>query len=59
MSSEDRSGDEPVVDRADYDPDYDPDAPIVCEICGSRMFYTGACKIQCPNCGFKRDCSDP
>lgn len=47
------------MDRADYDPDHDPDAPIICEICGSRMYYTGACKIACPNCGYKRDCSDP
>lgn len=48
-----------AVDRADFDPSYDPAAPIVCEICGSEMQYTGACKILCRVCGYKRDCSDP
>jgi hypothetical protein len=47
------------VDRADFDPDFDPDAPIVCEVCGNHMHYTGACKILCGRCGYKRDCSDP
>lgn len=50
---------ESVVDRADYDPAYDPAAPILCELCGSEMRYIAACKILCPNCGYKRDCSDP
>ena len=49
----------PVVDRADFDPTYDPSRPIECECCGGTMYYTAACKIQCPNCGYKRDCSDP
>lgn len=48
-----------LPDRADFDPEYDPEAPIHCELCGTQMYYTGACKIQCPNCGYKRDCSDP
>lgn len=48
-----------VVDRADFDPGYDPAAPIECEMCGHEMRYTAACKIQCSNCGYKRDCSDP
>jgi ribosomal protein S27AE len=30
----------------------------VCEICGTLM-YDHNCKIVCPNCGYKRDCSDP
>lgn len=47
------------VDRADFDPDYDPAAPIECEVCGSEMRYIAACKILCSNCGYKRDCSDP
>lgn len=47
------------VDRSDFDPAYDPSGPIECECCGATMYYTAACKIQCPNCGFKRDCSDP
>ncbi|HEX6749306.1 MAG TPA: hypothetical protein VF092_18575 [Longimicrobium sp.] len=29
-----------------------------CEMCGTRM-YDHSCKIVCPNCGYKRDCSDP
>lgn len=48
-----------VADRADFDPSHDPQAPIMCELCGAEMYYTAACKIQCPNCGYKRDCSDP
>lgn len=47
------------VDRADFDPAYDPSAPISCEVCGSEMHYIAACKILCPNCGYRRDCSDP
>ncbi len=30
----------------------------VCELCGATMFDHN-CKIVCPNCGYKRDCSDP
>lgn len=29
-----------------------------CEICGYGM-YGLHCKIICPNCGYRRDCSDP
>ena len=29
-----------------------------CEICGSEM-YGLHCKLVCPNCGYRRDCSDP
>jgi hypothetical protein len=29
-----------------------------CDICGVEMFDHN-CKIVCPNCGYKRDCSDP
>lgn len=29
-----------------------------CDICGVEM-YDHNCKIVCPNCGFKRDCTDP
>jgi hypothetical protein len=29
-----------------------------CECCGTVM-YDHNCKIVCPNCGYKRDCSDP
>lgn len=48
-----------AVDRADYDPAYDPGAPVRCEVCGGEMFYTAACKLECPRCGYTRDCSDP
>ena len=33
-------------------------AEHVCERCGTVM-YDHNCKIVCPNCGYKRDCSDP
>lgn len=29
-----------------------------CEVCGCRT-YGLHCKIICPNCGYRRDCSDP
>jgi hypothetical protein len=34
--------------------------PLVhhCERCAARMF-DHHCKIVCPNCGYRRDCSDP
>lgn len=47
------------VDRADFDPRYDPNEPIICEVCGNEMRYTAVCKIECRVCGYKRDCSDP
>lgn len=48
-----------AVDRADYDPSYDPNAPVHCEVCGAEMYYTASCKLRCPRCGYTRDCSDP
>ena len=29
-----------------------------CELCGGEMFGLH-CKLVCPNCGYRRDCSDP
>ena len=29
-----------------------------CELCGTEMFGLH-CKLICPNCGSRRDCSDP
>jgi uncharacterized Zn finger protein (UPF0148 family) len=29
-----------------------------CELCGAKMFGLH-CKLVCPNCGYRRDCSDP
>jgi hypothetical protein len=29
-----------------------------CEVCGEEMFGLH-CKLVCPNCGYRRDCSDP
>ena len=29
-----------------------------CEVCGMEMFGLH-CKVICPNCGYRRDCSDP
>jgi hypothetical protein len=53
------SNTEPAPDRVDFDPRYDPEAPIECEVCGGTMRYIAACKILCSNCGYRRDCSDP
>ena len=30
----------------------------LCDCCGTPM-SDRHCKIVCPNCGYKRDCSDP
>ena len=30
----------------------------VCEVCETEMFGLH-CKLVCPNCGYRRDCSDP
>lgn len=48
-----------VVDRTDFDPAYDPAAPVICEVCGNEMQYTASCKLACRRCGYTRDCSDP
>lgn len=48
-----------IVDRADFDPLFDPAAPIPCDRCGGTMQYTRQCRIVCSNCGYTRDCSDP
>ena len=29
-----------------------------CEVCSTKM-YGLHCKLICPNCGYRRDCSDP
>ncbi len=29
-----------------------------CDICGHEMIDTN-CKLVCPNCGYRRDCTDP
>ena len=29
-----------------------------CELCSTEMFGLH-CKLVCPNCGYRRDCSDP
>jgi hypothetical protein len=29
-----------------------------CELCRTQMFGLH-CKLICPNCGYRRDCSDP
>ncbi len=38
----------------------EPPEPSIedCEVCGSEM-YGLHCKLVCPNCGYRRDCSDP
>lgn len=59
MSGGDPPTRRPEVDRTDFDPAYDPRAPIICEVCGHAMRYTAVCKIECGVCGYRRDCSDP
>jgi predicted RNA-binding Zn-ribbon protein involved in translation (DUF1610 family) len=31
--------------------------PIICDSCGGQM-VSRLCKLICPNCGRKHDCSD-
>jgi hypothetical protein len=59
---------EPAHGRSDSVPVPEVRAPLFvrreipsvheCELCGTVM-YEHNCKIVCPNCGYKRDCSDP
>ena len=36
-----------------------PELPVEeCELCGTEMLGLH-CKLICPNCGYRRDCSDP
>jgi len=32
---------------------------VKCDLCGSEHVVEIHCKIQCLNCGYTRDCSDP
>lgn len=53
METRDRSADAPPPPSAPGPP------PVhVCDLCGATMFEHN-CKIVCPNCGYKRDCTDP
>lgn len=36
----------------------DEEQPFYCDLCGARMLNLH-CKLSCPRCGYKRDCSDP
>lgn len=59
-----RSSGSPHPDRTSEGPGRRPHESLdirdaqECEACGTRM-YGLHCKIVCPNCGYKRDCSDP
>jgi hypothetical protein len=62
-----RPAETPAEDLKDVPADARQPTPFVyrevpsvheCEICGTVM-YDHSCKIVCPNCGYKRDCSDP
>ena len=35
----------------------DDDADRLCDLCGAAM-YEVHCKLICPACGYKRDCTD-
>jgi hypothetical protein len=50
-----REGEENVGIR---DPEALEDSGDECELCGGEMFGLH-CKLVCPNCGYRRDCSDP
>lgn len=38
-------------------PEADRQREYVCDLCGARM-AAHACKVTCPNCGYRFDCSD-
>jgi hypothetical protein len=52
----------PAVSEEQTQQEQAPEAPEpsgeVCEACGAKMFGVH-CKLVCPNCGYRRDCSDP
>jgi hypothetical protein len=50
-----REGEENVGIRV---PEALEDSGDECELCGGEMFGLH-CKLVCPNCGYRRDCSDP
>lgn len=35
----------------------EPQPKFVCALCGFPM-YGAHCKLNCPNCGYREDCSD-
>ncbi|MGH7409073.1 MAG: HVO_2523 family zinc finger protein [Candidatus Methylomirabilales bacterium] len=39
-------------------PDHSGGPAVPCDRCGTTM-VEHHCKLQCPRCGFTRDCSDP
>jgi glycine oxidase len=45
----------PAIDSARTDAP--PDEDRTCDLCGATM-YAVHCKLICPACGYKRDCSD-
>ncbi len=46
-----RSGEAPIQKSAA------PDRIFLCDRCGTRMVEK-SCKVSCPNCGSRFDCSD-
>lgn len=51
-----------MYETQDEEPPQTSEAPepsgVECEVCESEM-YGLHCKLVCPNCGYRRDCSDP
>lgn len=45
-------------DRETRDPETVKPSGEECELCETEMFGLH-CKLICPNCGYRRDCSDP
>lgn len=57
-----RSGDARIIRAMSEEQTQTAEAPEIqaeeCEVCGGEM-YGLHCKLVCPNCGYRRDCSDP
>ncbi len=52
------NGSEPNQPRASQEQGMEKTKRVyLCDRCGSRMFERN-CKIECPNCGNRFDCSD-
>ncbi|WP_041328267.1 hypothetical protein [Rubrobacter xylanophilus] len=52
---------EPAAQEEEKNPTPPGSEPVgreECEVCGARMLGLH-CKLVCPRCGFRRDCSDP
>jgi hypothetical protein len=51
------TGDPPPASRGPGSTGEPPPASSSCPICGTAL-YGVHCKLNCPNCGYREDCSD-